>query len=68
MDEHPKAILVAGPNGAGKTTFVQQYLETHSGFEYLSADILASDLSPGRPELAYVAVGKVYFRRLKALL
>ncbi|MEW5826211.1 MAG: AAA family ATPase [Candidatus Bipolaricaulota bacterium] len=68
MQDHPKAILVAGPNGAGKTTFVRQYLETHPGLEYLSADVLAFELSPGRPERAYVTAGKVYFRRLKDLL
>jgi predicted ABC-type ATPase len=68
MDEIRKAIVVAGPNGAGKTTFVRQYLETHAGFEYLSADDIALELSPGRPETAYVSAGKIFFRRLRLLL
>ncbi len=68
MDEIRKAIVVAGPNGAGKTTFVRQYLETHAGFEYLSADDIALELSPGRPETAYISAGKIFFRRLRLLL
>jgi predicted ABC-type ATPase len=66
MNENPRAIIVAGPNGAGKTTFVRQYLETHSGLEYLSADDIALELSPSHPETAYLSAGKIYFRRLRS--
>jgi predicted ABC-type ATPase len=68
MDKIRKAVVVAGPNGAGKTTFVHQYLETHQGLEYLSADDIALELSPRRPEMAYVRAGKIFFRRLRGLL
>lgn len=65
MNENPRAIIVAGPNGAGKTTFVWQYLETHQGLEYLSADDIALELAPSRPETVYLSAGKIYFRRLR---
>ncbi len=68
MNESRRAIIVAGPNGAGKTTFVREYLETHSGLDYLSADDIALELSPSRPETVYLSAGKIYFRRLRTLL
>ena len=68
MDEIRKAIVVAGPNGAGKTTFVHEYLETHPGFTYLCADDITLELSPSRPETAYISAGKIFFRRLRALV
>ena len=68
VNETPRAVIVAGPNGAGKTTFVRQYLETHSGLEYLSADDIALELSPSRPETVYLSAGKIFFRRLRNLV
>jgi predicted ABC-type ATPase len=63
-----KAVVVAGPNGAGKTTFVREYLETHPGFQYLCADDIALELCPSRPETVYLSAGKIFFRRLRALV
>jgi predicted ABC-type ATPase len=68
MKEIQKAVVVAGPNGAGKTTFVRQYMETHPGFVYLCADDIALELCPSQPETVYVSAGKVFFRRLRALV
>jgi len=68
VDEMRKAVVIAGPNGAGKTTFVHQYLETHPGFSYLCADDIALELCPSRPETVYISAGKVFFRRLRALV
>jgi len=68
MNAVRKAVIVAGPNGAGKSTFVHQYLETHPGFVYLCADDIALELCPSRPETAYISAGKVFFRRLRALV
>lgn len=68
MGDVRKAVVVAGPNGSGKTTFVHQYLETHPGFAYLCADDIALELCPSRPETVYISAGKVFFRRLRALI
>jgi len=68
MTAGQKAVVVAGPNGAGKTTFVREYLETHPGFDYLCADDIALELCPSKPETVYLSAGKVFFRRLRALV
>ncbi len=60
-------IVVAGPNGAGKTTFVNNYLSDHRRI-YLSADDIAARLSPQLPELARLAAGRAFSRRLRETL
>jgi predicted ABC-type ATPase len=56
----PRCIVIAGPNGAGKTTFAREYLTTHVGVaHFINADLIASGLSPLRPELATVSAGKL---------
>jgi predicted ABC-type ATPase len=45
--------VIAGPNGAGKTTFAREYLPREGGvIHFVNADLIASGLSPLRPEIA----------------
>ncbi len=49
-------MLIAGPNGAGKTTFARRYLPEDAGvMHFVNADLIASGLSPLKPELAAIA-------------
>jgi len=49
----PRCIVIAGPNGAGKTTFAREFLPREGGvIHFVNADLIASGLSPLRPELA----------------
>lgn len=51
--DKPRCIVVAGPNGAGKTTFAREYLPKEARvLNFLNADLIASGLSPLRPEHA----------------
>ena len=61
LPKSPKRILiVAGPNGAGKTTFAREFLLKEANCPtFLNADLLASGLSPFRPEKAAFRAGKM---------
>ena len=67
----PKSLLcivIAGPNGAGKTTFAKEYLPKDIGVvHFVNADLIASGLSPIRPELAALAAGRLVLRELDRL-
>jgi predicted ABC-type ATPase len=43
-DQRPIVVAIAGPNGAGKTTFFHSHLAA-AGLPFVSADVLASELS-----------------------
>src|SRR3989442_5416421 len=43
-DQRPIVVAIAGPNGAGKTTFFHSHLAA-AGLRFVSADVLASELS-----------------------
>ena len=48
----PRCLLIAGQNGAGKTTFAREYLPNDARvLNFVNADLIASGLSPFRPEL-----------------
>lgn len=54
--KRPVCIVIAGPNGAGKTTFAREFLPKDAGVvHFVNADLIASGLSPLRPELAALA-------------
>ena len=55
----PRCIIIAGPNGAGKTTFAREFLSKEAGVvHFVNPDLIASGLSPLRPELAALAAGQ----------
>lgn len=66
--KRPVCIVIAGPNGAGKTTFAREFLPKDAGVvHFVNADLIASGLSPLRPELAALAAGRLLLRELDRL-
>ena len=67
-DRTPRCIIIAGPNGAGKTTFAREFLPGDAGiFHFVNADLIASGLSPLRPELAALSGGRLFLAELDRL-
>jgi len=61
-------VLIAGPNGAGKTTFARRYLPEDAGVvHFVNADLIASGLSPLKPELAAIAAARMVLREIDRL-
>jgi predicted ABC-type ATPase len=64
----PRCIIIARPNGAGKTTFAHEFLPHDVGImHFVNADLIASGLSPLRPELAAIAAGRLFLVELNRL-
>jgi predicted ABC-type ATPase len=64
----PRCIIIAGPNGAGKTTFAREFLAKEAGvIHFVNPDLIASGLSPLRPELAAFAAGRLFLGELDRL-
>jgi predicted ABC-type ATPase len=64
----PRCIIIAGPNGAGKTTFAREFLSKEAEVvHFVNPDLIASGLSPLRPELAALAAGRLFLRELDRL-
>jgi len=64
----PRCIVIAGPNGAGKTTFATEFLPKDAGIvHFVNADLIASGLSPLRPELAARAAARLVLAELDRL-
>jgi len=64
----PRCIIIAGPKGAGKTTFAREFLTKEAGvIHFVNPDLIASGLSPLRPELAALAAGRLFVRELDRL-
>lgn len=63
----PEAIIIAGPNGAGKSTLAYEYIEVH-GYDYLSADLIATTLRPDKPETVRIEAGKRFFDQIGSLI
>jgi predicted ABC-type ATPase len=64
----PRCIIIAGPNGAGKTTFAREFLAKEADVvHFVNSDLIASGLSPLRPELAAFAAGRLFLRELDRL-
>ncbi len=65
----PRCIIIAGPNGAGKTTFAREFLPREAGvLNFINADLIATGLSPLKPELAARAAGRVMLEELDRLV
>src|SRR5260370_24437656 len=63
-----RCIVIAGPNGAGKTTFAREYLPRVARvMHFVNADLIASGLSPLKPELAAIAAARVVLREIDRL-
>ena len=61
----PRCIIIAGPNGAGKTTFAREFLlKDVNVIHFVIPDLIASGLSPLRPELAALAAGRLFLREI----
>src|SRR5438128_9250391 len=66
--KQPVCIVIAGPNGAGKTTFAREFLPKDTRVvHFVNADLIASGLSPLRPELAALAAGRLFLKELDRL-
>jgi len=64
----PRCIVIAGPNGAGKTTFARTFLPRDAGMvHFVNADLIASGLSPLKPELAAIAAARILLSELDRL-
>ena len=64
----PRYIVIAGPNGAGKTTFAREFLPREGRVvHFVNADLIASGLSPLRPELAVRRGGRLVLTELRRL-
>jgi predicted ABC-type ATPase len=64
----PRCVVIAGPNGAGKTTFARRYLPEDAGvIHFVNADLIASGLSPLRPELAAIPAARMLLGELDRL-
>lgn len=59
--------IIAGANGSGKSTLAEVLLkEKH--LEFLNADEIAKEISPGAINSVPISVGKIYFKRLDEYL
>lgn len=66
--EPPRCIVIAGPNGAGKTTFARDFLPKEAGLiHFVNADLIATGLSPLKPEDAAIAAGRLFLQELDRL-
>lgn len=64
----PRCIIIAGPNGAGKTTFACEFLPKDAGvIRFVNADLIATGLSPLRPQLAALSGGRLFLAELDRL-
>ncbi|MBA5869131.1 MAG: Zeta toxin family protein [Nitrospira sp. CR2.1] len=64
----PRCIVIAGPNGAGKITFAREFLPREGGvIHFVNADLIASGLSPLKPELAARQGGRLLLMELNRL-
>lgn len=64
----PRCIVIAGPNGAGKTTLAKEFLSEEADvIHFVNADLIASGLSPLKPELASVQAGKLLLQEIDRL-
>jgi predicted ABC-type ATPase len=62
----PRCISIGEPNGAGKTTFAREFLSKEAGVvHFVNPHLIASDLSPLRPEL--LAAGRLFLLQLDRL-
>jgi predicted ABC-type ATPase len=65
----PRCIVIAGPNGCGKTTFAREFLSKELSVDhFINADLIASGLSPLKPDLAAIAAGRIMLTEIERLI
>lgn len=65
MKNKRKIVIIAGPNGAGKTTFAREFLPNEANCpDFINADLIASGLSPFRPEVMAVRAGRLMLQEI----
>lgn len=66
MTIEKKIVILAGPNGAGKTTFAKEFLRREAECPiFVNADLIASGLSPFRPEMSAVRAGRIMLEEIR---
>ncbi len=61
----PTCFIIAGSNGSGKTTFAREFLPKYAGCtHFINPDLIASGLSPFRPEDASIASGRIVLQQI----
>ncbi len=61
----PVCYIIAGSNGSGKTTFAREFLPKYAGCtHFINPDLIASGLSPFRPEDASMASGRIVLQQI----
>ena len=61
----PTCYIIAGSNGSGKTTFAREFLPRYAGCtHFINPDLIASGLSPFRPEDASIASGRIVLQQI----
>ena len=66
--KQPRLIVLAGPNGVGKTTFARTFLPEARIDEFLNADLLASGLTPLKPEASAFSAARLLLTRWRELV
>ena len=65
MTSLKRVLIIAGPNGAGKTTFATEFLPNEANCPiFINADLIASGLSPFRPELVAIRAAKLMLNEI----
>src|ERR1700735_4652071 len=68
-DDNPAATSITDPNGAGKTTSPRPYLPENAGVvHFVNADLIASGMSPLKPEIAAIAAARMVLGELDRLV
>ena len=66
MTSEKRIVILAGPNGAGKTTFAREFLLREAECPvFVNADLIASGLSPFRPEMSAVRAGRIMLEEIR---
>lgn len=66
MTHDKKIVILAGPNGAGKTTFAREFLRREGDCPiFVNADLIASGLSPFKPEMSAVRAGRIMLEEIR---
>ncbi len=61
----PVCYVIAGSNGSGKTTFAREFLPKYAACtNFINPDLIASGLSPFKPEEAAIASGRIVLQQI----